>query len=67
MTNMKELNKRDAIMAVTQVINMSKYTVIGHESGEVKWNDNNSLHPYTTTIEMPPKGTTNIMVIYLKR
>ena len=62
----KELKKRDAIVTCKQIINMDKYNVIGHETGKVTWIDKEN-GTYSTTIERPPKGTTNILVIYLKQ
>ena len=54
MTVKKELKKRDAISTCQQIISMDKYNVIGHET--VTMVDNMEV----------PKGTTNILVIYLR-
>ena len=53
----QELKKRDAIMTCTQIINMPKYKVRGHETIS-KTSDIESWAPF-------PKGTTDILVIYL--
>lgn len=51
----EELKKADAIMTAIQIINMPKYRIVGHET--VTMVDNMEI----------PKGTDNILVIYMKK
>lgn len=54
-----ELNKKSAIMAMIQTVNIPKYKVLSHESIQIDKDQDWGL-----TI---PKGTTTVAVIYLKR
>lgn len=65
MTSMKELKKREVIMAVTQVVNIPKYTVLGHQTSDIIITDSNGS--YDHNLEKIPDDCTNIMVIYLKK
>jgi len=55
----KALKKRDAIIAITQVVNIPKYSVLDHETIPIMKRLSEDW--------CIPKGTTDIAVIYLKK
>ena len=65
MTKMDEIKKKEAIEVVKHIINMPKYNVIDHHTEEIRFLSNGD--GYTTTDRQMPKGTTDILVIYLKK
>lgn len=59
---MDEIKKKEAIEVVKHIINMPKYNVVGHET--MPW-DKHVEEMWENFIT--PKGTTDILVIYLKK
>lgn len=58
-----EIDKHEAIVACKQIISMDKYEVTGHATNPIKiYGEGNFTH----SLEKPPKGTTSVLVIYLK-
>lgn len=59
--SMEEIKKKEAVLVAKTIIGMPKYNVIGHETVNFK-----PITIHNNLSWEPPKGTTNILVIYLK-
>ena len=59
------MDKADTIIACKQIISMDKYEVLSHHTEEIRFLAGGD--GYTTTDRQMPKGTTDILVIYLKK